>query len=171
MSPRVYRPLAALLMGLLFGGLFVWFTKERGDDVPRGFALIHAHCVERSAETQRQVGATDSGTIRFAVSRQCTASPATYAREFRAFTHCVERRLGQSKAVPARDPRRISAETRCGHTTRPHGQGDLWDDMFLGAVHTTPSGRPIPLCPPLPDESRPADPPDWYPCNWWPRGS
>ena len=53
-----------------------------------------------------------------------------------------------------------------------HGQGDLWDDMFLGAVHTAPpSGRPIPLCPPPPDEPRPADLPDWYPCNWWPRGS
>ncbi len=28
MSSRVYRPLAALLLGLLlFGGLFAWFTK------------------------------------------------------------------------------------------------------------------------------------------------
>lgn len=30
MSSRVYRPLAALLLGLLFEGLFAWFTKGSG---------------------------------------------------------------------------------------------------------------------------------------------
>lgn len=102
MSTRVYRPLAALLLGLLLGGLFVWFTQGRGDDAPRGFALIRAHCAETTAEAQREVGG-DTAIIRFAVRRQCGASPADWAKEFRAFSRCVEKRLGQLKAVPALD--------------------------------------------------------------------
>jgi hypothetical protein len=159
MSSRVYRPLATLVLVLLFAGLFVWFTKGRGgDDAPKGFALIRAHCAEMTAEAQRQVGATDSGIIRFAVKRQCATSPAAYAKEFRAFSRCVEKRLGYWKAVPALHQQRIAAENRCGNTSFPR-KGDIWDDMFTGRVHTTPVGRPIPLCPPAVGQSRATDPP------------
>lgn len=144
--------------GLLFGRLFAWFTKGRGgDDAPRGFALIYARCMNSTAEAQRKVGITDPSTIRFAVTRQCATSPAAYAREFRAFSRCVERKLQQLMALPARDIRlirgnanyepftlRISAESDCWGSSRP-GEGDLWDDMFWQTVRTTPSGRPVPL--------------------------
>jgi len=151
--PRL-PPLAALLLGLLlFGWLFAWFTKGPGDgDAPRGFALIYARCVKSTAEAQRKVGTTDSSSIRFAVTRQCATSSAAYAREFRAFFRCVERKLKQLKALPAGDIRlirenanyepftlRISAESDCSGTSRP-GEGDLWDDMFWQTVRTTPSG-------------------------------
>jgi hypothetical protein len=158
MSSPVYRPVAALLLGLLLGGLFAWFTKGPDDgDAPRGFALIYARCVNSTAEAQRRVGITDRSTSRFAVRRQCATSPAAYAREFRAFSRCVERDLKELKALPARDIRRIrenanyepftlriSAESDCSGTSRP-GKGDLWDDMFWQTVRTTPSGRPVPL--------------------------
>ena len=151
--PRL-PPLAALLLGLLlFGGLFAWFTKgPGGGDAPRGFALIYARCVKSTAEAQRKVGTTDSSSIRFAVTRQCATSSAAYAREFRAYSRCVERKLKQLKALPAGDIRlirenanyepftlRISAESDCSGTSRP-GEGDLWDDMFWQTVRTTPSG-------------------------------
>ena len=159
MSSSVYRPLAAaLLLGLLFGGLFTWFTKgPGGDDAPRGFAPIYARCVNSTAEAQRKVGITDPSAIRFAVTRQCATSPVAYAREFRAFSRCVERKLKQLKALPARDillirenanyepfTLRTSAESDCSGTSRP-GEGDLWDDMFWQTMRTTPSGRPVPL--------------------------
>jgi hypothetical protein len=138
MSSRVYRPLAVLLLGLLFGGLFAWFTEGRGgDDASGGFALIYARCVKSTAEAQRKVGITDPSTIRFAVTRQCATSPAAYAREFRAFSHCVERKLEAIEGAS-----RIAAESDCSGTSRP-GKGDLWDDMFWQTVRTTPSGRPI----------------------------
>jgi hypothetical protein len=139
MASRVYRPLAALLLGLLlFGGLFAWFTKgPDGGDAPRGFALIYDRCVKSMAEAQRKVGNTDPSSIRFALSRQCATSPAAYAREFRAFSACVERKLRANEGTS-----RISAESDCSGTSRP-GKGDLWDDMFWQTVRTTPSGRPI----------------------------
>lgn len=186
MSSRVYRPLAALLLGLLLVGLFAWFTKgPGGGEAPRGFALIYARCVNSTAEAQRKVGTTDPSSIRFAVTRQCATSPAAYAREFRAFFLCVERKLQQLQALPARDIRlirenanyepsalRISAESDCSQTPRP-GVGDLWDDMFGRRVRTTPSGRPVPLCirRPAVGQSRSADLPALHPCNWWRPGS
>ena len=140
MSSRVYRPIVALLLGLLlFGGLFAWFTKgPGGDDAPRGFALIYARCVSKSAEDQRKVGTTDPSNISFAASRQCATSPAAYAREFRAYSACVERKLRNGGFT------RISAESKCSGISHPT-KGDLWDDMFWQTVRTTPSGRPVPL--------------------------
>ena len=149
MSSRVYRPLAALLLLglLLFGGLFAWFTKgPGGDDAPRRFALIYARCVKSTAEAQRKVGTTDPSSIHFAVTRQCATSPAAYAREFRAFSRCVESKLKRLKALPARDIRLIreplhaSAESDCSGTSHPT-KGDLWDDMNLADVRTTRSGE------------------------------
>lgn len=151
MSSRIYRPLAALLLGLLlFGGLFAYFNKGPGGGAPRGFALIYARCVNRSAEAQRKVGNTDPSSIRFVASRQCATSPAAYSREFRAFSRCVESRSKQLKALPARDirfirgPLHAEAESDCSETPHPT-KGDLWDDMDLADVRTTPSGRPVPL--------------------------
>jgi hypothetical protein len=124
MSPRVYRPLAALALGLLLGGLIVWFTKRAWRRrPPRGFGLIRAHCAKMTAEAQRQVGATDSGIIRFAVKRQCATSPTAYAKEFGAFSRCVEKRLGY---MDRRDPRHrqhsnhspLSAENTAGLKAR-----------------------------------------------------
>ena len=71
MSSRVYRPLAVFLLGLLYGG-----GPKEG-------------CT------------TDPAALRFAVARQCSTSPAAYAREFRDFSRCVERELKQLKALPA----------------------------------------------------------------------
>jgi hypothetical protein len=158
MSSRVYRPLAALLLGLLFGGLVAWFTIGPGDDdAPGQFALIYARCANSTAEAQRKVGITDPSDIRFAVTRQCATSAAAYAREFRAFSRCVEWKIKQLKALPARHIRlirknanyepftlRIASESDCSGISRP-GEGDLWDDMFWQTVRTTPSGRPVPL--------------------------
>jgi hypothetical protein len=119
-SSRVYRPLAALVLILLFAGLFVWFTKGRGGDVPlRGFALIRAHCAEMTAEAQRQVGASDSGIIRFAVKRQCATSPTAYAKEFRAFSRCVEKQLGYWKGFLPSSSRELRPKIDVGIPASP----------------------------------------------------
>jgi hypothetical protein len=151
MSSRIRRPLVALLLGLLFAGVFTWFTEgPGGDDTPRKFALIYDRCVNNTVEAQRKVGNTDPS---FAVSRTCATSPAAYAREFRAFSRCVEGKLQQLKVFPARDLRLIrknanyepftlrnEAESDCSGISHPT-KGDLWDDMDLADVRTTRSGE------------------------------
>jgi hypothetical protein len=172
MSSRVYRPLAALLLGLLLGGLFVWLTKGRGDDdAPRGFALIHARCAERTAEAQRQVGITDPRhppVRRFETMHYIPC-------HLRERISCLLPLRGEAAGAVEGAPGPPPAENYCRNQMwaypsstrprRPMGRHVLgvraYDARRSANPALPPTARPVP----------PRDPPDWYPCSWWRRGS